>query len=61
VALIHHVSEDSLVGWAWSPGAGRTPAPGTQAQFGELMKAWATTGALRASLRQRRWPTATDL
>jgi hypothetical protein len=45
VALIHHVSEDSLVGWAWSPGAGRTPAPGTQAQFGELMKAWAATGA----------------
>jgi hypothetical protein len=45
VALIHHVSEDSLVGWAWSPGAGRTPAPGTQAQFGELMKTWATTGA----------------
>jgi hypothetical protein len=45
VALIHHVSEDSLVGWAWAPGAGRTPAPGTQAQFGELMKSWAATGA----------------
>jgi hypothetical protein len=45
VALIHHVSEDSLVGWAWAPGAGRTPAPGTQTQFGELMKAWAATGA----------------
>ena len=45
VALIDHVSEDSLVGWAWAPGAGRTPAPGTQAQFGELMKAWAATGA----------------
>jgi hypothetical protein len=45
VALIHHVSEDSLVGWAWAPGAGRTPAPGTQARFGELKKAWAATGA----------------
>jgi hypothetical protein len=44
-ALIHHVSEDSLVGWAWAPGAGRTPAPGTQARFGELMKAWAVNGA----------------
>jgi hypothetical protein len=44
-ALIHHVSEDSLVGWAWAPGAGRTLAPGTQAQFGVLMKAWAATGA----------------
>jgi hypothetical protein len=45
VALIRHVSADSLVGWAWAPSAGRTPAPGTQAQFGELMKAWAATGA----------------
>jgi hypothetical protein len=45
VALIHHVSEDSLVGWAWAPGAGRTPAPGSQAEFGELMKAWAVSGA----------------
>jgi hypothetical protein len=44
-ALIHHVSEDSLVGWAWAPGVGRTPAPGTQAQFGELMQAWAANGA----------------
>ena len=44
-ALIRHVSEDSLVGWAWSPGGRRTPAPGTQAQFGELAKAWAQTGA----------------
>jgi hypothetical protein len=44
-ALIHHVSMDSLVGWAWAPGAGRAPAPGTQARFGELMKAWAAAGA----------------
>jgi len=43
-ALIHHMSEDSLVGWAWNPGGGRTPAPGTQTQFGELIKAWAATG-----------------
>jgi len=44
-ALLHHVAEDSLVGWAWSPGAERTPAPGTQAEFGALMRAWADTGA----------------
>jgi hypothetical protein len=44
-ALIRHLSEESLVGWAWSPGGKRTPAPGTQAQFGELAKAWARTGA----------------
>jgi hypothetical protein len=39
------MSEDSLVGWAWAPGAGRTPAPGTQAEFGALMRAWADSGA----------------
>jgi hypothetical protein len=44
-ALIRHVSQDSLVGWAWTPGAGRTPAPGTQRQFGDLVNAWAATGA----------------
>jgi hypothetical protein len=44
-ALIKHMSEDSLVGWGWHPGAGRTPAPGTQKQFGDLIKAWAEAGA----------------
>jgi hypothetical protein len=43
--LIHHMAEDSLVGWGWHPGAGRTPAPGTQKEFGELIKAWAASGA----------------
>ena len=27
-ALIAHIGEDTLVGWAWKPGFGRTPAPG---------------------------------
>jgi hypothetical protein len=44
-ALLHHMAEDTLVGWGWSPGAGRTPAPGTQAEFGALMRAWADAGA----------------
>jgi len=44
-AIVHHVSEDALVGWAWTPGSDRTPAPGTQAQFGALIKAWAEAGA----------------
>jgi hypothetical protein len=39
------MSGDSLVGWAWPPGKGRTPAPGTQAEFGALMRAWADSGA----------------
>lgn len=44
-ALLHHMAEDSLVGWGWSPGADRTPAPGNQAQFGALLRAWADAGA----------------
>jgi hypothetical protein len=44
-ALVHHLGEDTLVGWAWAPGVGRTPAPGTQARFGEIMRAWADAGA----------------
>ncbi len=43
--LHHHMAQDHLVGWAWNPGAGRVAAPGTQAQFGELIKAWIDTGA----------------
>jgi hypothetical protein len=42
--LIHHMGEDPLVGWAWKPGGDREPAPGTQAEFGELIKAWVDTG-----------------
>jgi len=44
-ALLKHVSEDGLVGWAWSPGMGRTPAPGTQAEFGKVVGAWIDSGA----------------
>ena len=45
-ALLRHMSEDTLVGWAWAPGGKRTPAPGTQAEFGALMRAWAESGAV---------------
>ena len=44
-ALIHHMAEDGLVGWAWSPGPGRAAAPGTQVEFGAIIKAWADAGA----------------
>ena len=40
-----HMATDGLVGWAWHPGEGRTPAPGTQAEFGALITAWIRTGA----------------
>ncbi len=43
--ISEHMGKDSLVGWAWHPGEGRTPAPGTQAVFGELIDAWIATGA----------------
>ncbi|SMF18881.1 hypothetical protein SAMN06265365_10330 [Tistlia consotensis] len=40
-----HMANDGLVGWGWHPGPGRTPVPGTQKQFGELVKAWIDSGA----------------
>jgi hypothetical protein len=43
--IVHHMSEDHLVGWGWNPGPGRTPAPGTQKEFGALIQAWVDTGA----------------
>ena len=46
LSKIHeHTATDRLVGWAWHPGDGRAPAPGTQAQFGALIQAWISTGA----------------
>lgn len=46
LAMIHeHMMHDGLVGWAWRPGEGREPAPGTQHGFGELIGAWIETGA----------------
>ena len=43
--ISEHMGHDDLVGWAWNPGANRTPAPGTQAQFGQLIEAWIASGA----------------
>ena len=40
-----HMAHDALVGWAWQPGAGRAPAPGTQAELGALVQARIDTGA----------------
>jgi len=44
-AIHEHMANDSLVGWGWEPGVGREPAPGTQASFGELIRAWIDSGA----------------
>jgi hypothetical protein len=43
--LVHHIGSDTLVGWAWAPGFGRQPAPGTQKLAGALVEAWVETGA----------------
>ncbi len=43
--LVEHIGEDHLVGWAWAPGPGRQPAPGTQKEAGALVEAWVQTGA----------------
>jgi hypothetical protein len=43
--IVEHNAHDKLVGWGWSPGAGREPAPGTQQEFGALIAAWVETGA----------------
>lgn len=43
--LHDHLANDDLVGWAWHPGRGRAPAPGTQASFGRITQHWIDTGA----------------
>ena len=43
--IVEHMAHDSLVGWGWHPDAGRKAAPGTQDQFGALIKAWVDNGA----------------
>jgi hypothetical protein len=45
-ALVEHIGSDHLVGWAWAPGFGRRPAPGTQKEAGDLVEAWVKTGAV---------------
>jgi hypothetical protein len=39
-----HIGKDTLVGWAWKPGFGRAPVPGTQEQAGALVEARVKTG-----------------
>ena len=45
--LLHdHLAKDDLIAWAWHPGAGRDPVPGTQERLGELVRAWIDSGAV---------------
>lgn len=43
--LLHHMSEDPLVLWAWDPGAGRTPPPIPHDEFVNALEAWLDAGA----------------
>ena len=44
VAFLHHVRDDSLVAWGWSPGAGRTVPPLTHTEFVAAVAAWMEGG-----------------
>jgi hypothetical protein len=44
-ALQEHFAKDDLVAWAWNPGLGREPAPGSQELAGKLVQAWIDSGA----------------
>jgi hypothetical protein len=43
--LREHMATDKSIAWSFEPGGGRTPAPGTQAQFAALIDEWIATGA----------------
>lgn len=43
--LLEHHTKDGFVLWAWKPGAERSPAPGTHAQFVEWTRKWIESGA----------------
>lgn len=40
-----HMANDPFVGWAWAPGEGRTPAPGTREDFVAFTRTWIDSGA----------------
>lgn len=44
-ALLHHVSEDALVLWGWSPGGGRTTPPLPHDVFVQRFTTWIDAGA----------------
>jgi hypothetical protein len=44
-ALLDHVRNDDLVGWAWNPGEGRTPPPLSRVETAAHMKVWVEGGA----------------
>lgn len=43
--LLHHMSEDPLVLWAWDPGGDRTPPPVPHNEFIQALETWLDAGA----------------
>jgi mono/diheme cytochrome c family protein len=43
-ALLHHVAEDKLVLWGWSPGGKRKPPPVPHDQFVTAFRTWVASG-----------------
>jgi len=43
--LTHHMADDALTRWGWSPGYGRKPVPVSHDEFVRAFKAWAGAGA----------------
>lgn len=43
--LVHHMTQDSLVAWAWNPGKNRSLPPLNKTQFNAAVEAWANNGA----------------
>jgi hypothetical protein len=43
--LVHHLTDDPFIKWAWEPGGERTPPPIPRNEFLELARTWAAKGA----------------
>ncbi len=44
--LVELSATNELIAWGWHPGASRVPAPGSQALFASLLRAWIDSGAV---------------
>ena len=45
VGLTHHMADDALTRWGWSPGYGRKPVPISHDEFVRAFQRWAGAGA----------------
>lgn len=44
-AIAHHIKEDALVHWGWTPGPGREPAPYSAEETAHFVELWEAAGA----------------